>query len=65
MPRENLNDRDATDSIESSDIHLETVRALKMINSLLATVAYPILAESGRKALDKLEHETPAIISWT
>lgn len=37
----------AVESIESSDIHLETVRALKMINSLLATVAYPILTESG------------------
>jgi len=34
-------------SIESSDTHLETVRALKMINSLLATIAYPILAETG------------------
>ena len=34
-------------SIETSDIHLETVRALKMINSLFATVAYPILADSG------------------
>ena len=37
----------ASESIESSDIHLETVRALKMINSLLATVAYPILSDSG------------------
>jgi phosphate:Na+ symporter len=37
----------ATDSIESSDVHLETVRALKSINSLLAGIAYPILAESG------------------
>ena len=37
----------AAQSIETSDIHLETVRALKMINSLFATVAYPILAESG------------------
>jgi phosphate:Na+ symporter len=37
----------ATETVESSDIHLETVRALKMINSLLATVAYPILSETG------------------
>lgn len=37
----------APDSIESSDIHLETVRALKSINSLLAGIAYPILSESG------------------
>jgi len=34
-------------SIETSDIHLETVRALKTINSLLASVAYPILSETG------------------
>jgi len=37
----------AKESIESSDIHLETVRALKTINSLLASVAYPILSETG------------------
>ena len=35
------------DSIDTSDIHLETVRSLKEINSLLVTVAYPILTESG------------------
>lgn len=35
------------ESIETSDIHLEVVRALKEINSLLATVAYPILSQSG------------------
>lgn len=34
-------------SIETSDIHLEIVRALKEINSLVVTVAYPILTESG------------------
>ncbi len=34
-------------SMETSDIHLETVRALKTINSLFATIAYPILSESG------------------
>lgn len=37
----------AVKSIETSNIHLETVRALKTINSLFASVAYPILAESG------------------
>lgn len=37
----------AQQSIETSNIHLETVRALKTINSLFASVAYPILAESG------------------
>ncbi|KUM25532.1 Na+ cotransporter [Mesorhizobium loti] len=35
------------ESIETSDIHLEAVRALKEINSLLASVAYPLLRESG------------------
>lgn len=35
------------ESIATSDIHLEVVRALKEINSLLATVAYPILSQSG------------------
>jgi len=37
----------AAESIETSNIHLETVRALKTINSLFASVAYPILARSG------------------
>lgn len=34
-------------SLQTSDIHLETVRSLKMINSLFASVAYPILVRSG------------------
>lgn len=34
-------------SIDTSDIHLEVVRALKEINSLLVKVAYPILSEQG------------------
>lgn len=36
-----------TQSIETSDIHLEAIRALKEINSLMVTVAYPLLTESG------------------
>ena len=35
------------ESIETSNMHLEVVRALKEINSLLVTVAYPLLKESG------------------
>lgn len=35
------------ESMETSNIHLETVRALKTINSLFASVAYPILQQSG------------------
>jgi phosphate:Na+ symporter len=35
------------ESIETSDVHLEVVRAFKEINSLLVTVAHPILSNSG------------------
>ncbi|MBZ9716213.1 Na/Pi cotransporter family protein [Mesorhizobium sp. AD1-1] len=35
------------ESIETSGLHLEFARGLKEINSLLVTVAYPILTESG------------------
>lgn len=35
------------ESVESSDTHLEIARAFKEINSLLVTVAYPLLTESG------------------
>jgi phosphate:Na+ symporter len=36
------------ESIESSDLHLETVRSLREINSLMAAVAYPILSRHGQ-----------------
>jgi phosphate:Na+ symporter len=35
------------ESLETSRIHLETIRALKQINSHFAAIAYPILSESG------------------
>ena len=35
------------ESVETSEIHLETIRALKQINSLFSAIAYPILKESG------------------
>lgn len=35
------------ESIETSGMHLEVARGLKEINSLLVTVAYPILKQSG------------------
>jgi phosphate:Na+ symporter len=41
-------------SVATSDIHLETVRGLKEINSLLVTVAYPILTESGHLLQSRL-----------
>lgn len=34
-------------SLATSDIHVETARALKQINSLFASAAYPILAQNG------------------
>ncbi len=34
-------------SIETSTIHLDTIRDLKQINSLLASIAYPVLEERG------------------
>lgn len=34
-------------SIQSSDMHLEIVRALKEVNSLVTTMAYPRLPETG------------------
>ncbi len=39
--------RGRSKSIETSDLHLETTRALELINSLFASIAYPILAETG------------------
>ncbi|WP_315924235.1 Na/Pi cotransporter family protein [Mesorhizobium sp. SP-1A] len=40
--------RDGTpQSIETSSIHLDTIRDLKQINSLLASIAYPVLEEQG------------------
>ena len=35
-------------SLESSDIHLESLRAMKDFNSQIAAVAYPILYKSGQ-----------------
>lgn len=35
------------ESIQTSNIHLEVVRALKEINTLFVTIAYPMLQESG------------------
>jgi phosphate:Na+ symporter len=34
-------------SIDTSNLHLETLRALRQINSAFASVAYPILSKSG------------------
>ncbi len=37
----------APETLDTSDMHLEVVRALKEINSLIVKVAYPILTERG------------------
>jgi phosphate:Na+ symporter len=34
-------------SVETSSIHLDTIRDLKQINSLLAAIAYPVLEQQG------------------
>jgi len=36
-----------TESIETSNIHQETLRALKQVNSSFSMIGYPILASSG------------------
>lgn len=38
----------SAESVASSDIHLDTVRALKEINTLFSSVAVPILSRSGQ-----------------
>ncbi len=37
----------AKKSLETSSLHLDTIRDLKQINSLLASIAYPVLEEQG------------------
>lgn len=37
----------AKKSLETSTLHLDTIRDLKQINSLLASIAYPVLEEQG------------------
>ncbi len=39
--------RGTEQSVDTSSIHLDTIRDLKQINSLLATLAYPILEKHG------------------
>lgn len=37
-----------TESFETSDVHLETLRALREVNSHISAVAYPILYQTGQ-----------------
>ena len=45
-----------TESIDTSSIHQETLRALKQINAAFAMVAHPILAETGDLLESRLTH---------
>ncbi len=44
------------ESVETSDIHLEAVRALKEINSLAAQFAYPLLVDRGELLESRLRN---------
>ncbi|NOX39779.1 MAG: Na/Pi cotransporter family protein [Alphaproteobacteria bacterium] len=48
-------------SFESSDVHLETLRNLKELNSNIAAIAYPILYRGGQlletRLIETIEHE--------
>jgi len=48
----------ARKSVETSDIHLETVRALKEINSLAVQFAYPLLADRGELLESRMKRVT-------
>ncbi len=45
-------------SLESSDLHLETLRALKDLNSQIGSIAYPILIRNGQLLETRLIAET-------
>ena len=47
-------------SVETSSIHLDTIRDLKQINSLLASMAYPVLEEHGLLGGSRLKAVEPA-----
>jgi len=47
----------AAESFETSDIHLETLRALREFNSHIAAVAYPVLYQNGQLLETRLINE--------
>ncbi|MVO15423.1 Na/Pi cotransporter family protein [Parasedimentitalea huanghaiensis] len=49
----------STDSFETSDIHLETLRALREFNSHIAAIAYPILYLNGQLLETRLIEDMP------
>ena len=47
----------ATETLETSAIHLDLLRALKMLNTAFATIAYPLLKESGELLESRLSND--------
>lgn len=47
------------ESFETSDIHLETLRALREVNSHISAVAYPILYKTGQLLETRLIQDLP------
>ena len=47
-------------SIETSSLHIDLISELKRINSLLCSVAYPILESAGALAPNRLRPSAPA-----
>ncbi|MDA7965225.1 Na/Pi cotransporter family protein [Ruegeria sp.] len=50
-----------TESFETSDIHLETLRAFREFNSHIAAVAYPILYRNGQLLETRLIEDMPQV----
>lgn len=48
-----------SESIETSNVHQETLRALKQVNSAVTMIAYPILAETGDLLSSRLTRAAP------
>jgi len=48
-------------SVETSSIHLDTIRDLKQINSLLASISYPVLEDAGLLSGSRLRGVTEKI----
>ncbi|QIE55647.1 Na/Pi cotransporter family protein [Pikeienuella piscinae] len=47
------------ESFETSDIHLETLRALREVNSHISAIAYPVLYETGQLLETRLIERMP------
>jgi phosphate:Na+ symporter len=48
-----------SDSVETSNIHQQTLRCLKQVNSAFATAAHPILKDAGEILSSRLARHTP------